>query len=73
MDRRIPVLCKSTEGGVFVPCPVCRHGKILRLQPESSAVGLVIYCRHCKRESVIDIQPGDRLDRVTLRKAIVSA
>ncbi|WP_298029592.1 cysteine-rich KTR domain-containing protein [uncultured Dysosmobacter sp.] len=68
MNRKAVVICKLTPSGVFVPCPVCRHGKMLRLQPDTSAAGLVIYCRHCKRESVVDIRAGESLDRVTLRK-----
>ena len=71
MDGKRVVVCKSTAGGLFVPCPVCRSGHILRLLPDTSAAGLVVYCRRCKRESVIDIQPGDRVGRVTLRRSVV--
>lgn len=69
MIAKSVVLCKSTPSGVFVPCPVCRSGKLLRLYPETEAVCVPLYCRKCKRESVVDIQAGDKFDRVTLRKA----
>ena len=68
MNGRAVVLCKSTLSGVFVPCPVCRSGKIMRLYPETAAACVPLYCRKCKRESVVDIQAGDKFDRVTIRK-----
>ena len=68
MNGRAVVLCKSTPSGVFVPCPVCRSGKLMRLYPETAAACVSLYCRKCKRESVVDIQAGDKFDRVTLRK-----
>ena len=71
MNRKRTVLCKLTEGGLFVPCPVCRSGHILRLLPNTQAAGLVLYCRRCKNESVVDIQPGNHDDRVTLRRSAV--
>lgn len=68
VNGRTVVLCKSTPDGVFIPCPVCRSGKIMRLYPETAAACVSLFCRKCKRESVVDIQPGEKFDRVTLRK-----
>ena len=43
-------------------CPVCRRGKVLKLTEETRAQGLVLYCRSCKHESVVEIKPRDRAD-----------
>ena len=67
MNGKAVVLCKSTPHGVFIPCPVCRSGKIMRLYPETAAACVSLYCGKCKRESVVDIEPGEKFDRVTLR------
>lgn len=40
----------------------------MRLYPETEAACVSLYCRKCKHESLIDIQAGDRLDRVTLHR-----
>lgn len=50
--------CKVTTGVVWVMCPVCGHGKILKLTEQTRAAGLVLFCRRCKHESVVDIVPG---------------
>ena len=68
MNKKAVVLLKNTPGGVFIPCPVCRAGKLMQIYPETAASGIGLYCRNCKQQSVIDIQPGEKLDRVTLRK-----
>ena len=68
MDRRLIVVCKSTPEGLFIPCPVCRSGKLMRLYPETRAEAVSLYCRKCKRESVVDISAGGGLDRVILRR-----
>lgn len=56
------VTCRVTEGGAWVLCPVCRRGKVLKLTVETRAQGLVLYCRNCKHESVVEIAPGGRAD-----------
>lgn len=63
------VTCRVTQGGAWVLCPVCRRGKVLKLTEETRAQGLVLYCRSCKHESVVEIVPGGRengLPRVRL-------
>ena len=42
------LVCKTTMGGAWVVCPVCRRGKLLRLTAETRAEGLVLFCRQCK-------------------------
>lgn len=68
MVRNSVVICKATPGGVFIPCPVCRSGKLMRLYQETEATCVSLYCQKCKHESLIDIQAGDGLDRVTLHR-----
>ncbi len=67
MGRRVVVPWRDTAAGVFVPCPVCGAGKLLRLYPGTRAEDLPVYCRKCKRVSVFNVQPGERSDRVTLQ------
>ena len=51
--------CKTTMGGARVVCPVCRRGKLLRLTEATRAQGLVLFCRQCKQETVVGIEPGE--------------
>ena len=61
------LVCKTTMGGVWVVCPVCRRGKMLKLTEATRAQGLVLFCRQCKHESMVEIGPGDgKMPRVTL-------
>ena len=53
------VACRVTKGVAWVLCPVCWRGKVLKLTEETRAQGLVLYCRSCKHESVVEIVPGD--------------
>ena len=34
----------------------------LRIDPETEAKGFPVYCRDCKRESVLNIEPGQRVE-----------
>ena len=46
-----------TEG--FLECPYCRQNRrVMRIGPQSRAVGVVAYCRRCKNEIIIDIEDG---------------
>lgn len=38
--------------------PVCRRGKLLKLTEATRAQGLVLFCRQCKHETVVEIGPG---------------
>lgn len=68
MEKRVVISHKRTAAGVFSACPICKAGKLLRLYPETSAAALPVFCRRCKRVIVLDIQPGEWADRVTLRR-----
>ncbi|MGE4276316.1 MAG: cysteine-rich KTR domain-containing protein [Lawsonibacter sp.] len=60
MSKTVGALrCKVTTGAAWVMCPVCRCGKLLKLTEETRAQGLVLFCRRCKHESVVEIGPGD--------------
>ena len=60
------LVCKTTMSGAWVVCPVCRRGKLLRLTEATRAQGLVLFCRQCKHESVVEIKPrGGKMPRVT--------
>ena len=59
------LICKTTMGGTWVVCPVCRRGKLLKLTETTRAQGLVLFCRQCKHETVVEIGPcGGGLPRV---------
>ena len=47
------LICKTTMGGTWVVCPVCRRGKLLKLTEATRAQGLVLFCRQCKHETVV--------------------
>ena len=49
------LVCKTTVGGTWVVCPVCRRGKLLKLTEATRAQGLVLFCRCCKHETVVEI------------------
>lgn len=53
------LVCKSASGAAWVMCPACRRGKLLRLTEATRAQGLVLFCRQCKHETVVEIEPGE--------------
>lgn len=67
MERTLKI--EHAASGDYLTCPVCRHRKLLKLTESTSAAGLVLYCRTCKRESVVNIRVGAAADRVTLAPA----
>lgn len=67
MKRTLTI--EHAASGDFLICPVCRHKKLLKLTESTSAAGLVLYCRTCKQESVVNIRAGAAADRVTLAQA----
>lgn len=61
----VELVCKTTMGGTWVMCPVCRRGKLLKLTTATRARGLVLFCRQCKHETTVNITPGGgRLPKV---------
>ena len=67
MKRTLTI--EHAASGDFLTCPICRHRKLLKLTESTSAAGLVLYCRTCKQESVVNIRAGAAADRVTLAPA----
>ena len=51
--------CRVTTGAAWVMCPVCRRGKLLKLAKETRARDLILFCRNCKQEVVVEIGPGE--------------
>ena len=49
----------STQDG-WLTCPVCRRNKrLLQVTPQTSAENLIVFCRICKTEHLIDIRKGE--------------
>lgn len=43
----------------FLICPICgRNHKLLRIDPETRAKHLAVWCRDCKSEIILDIDQG---------------
>ena len=40
----------------WVMCPVCGKMKVLRIEPDTTAHALPVYCRRCGQESVVNIE-----------------
>lgn len=48
----------------WVTCPVCRRNhRLIRIDPETVAIGLPVYCRTCRREIVLNIERGQSVKR----------
>lgn len=65
--RKNFVGCKNTADGVFIPCPNCGHGRLMRITPETSGKNIVLWCKRCKTENIFDIEAGTSVERVSLR------
>ncbi len=50
---------KLTVKEGYLVCPVCkRNRKLLQIDPATQAKHLVVYCRDCKSEIIVDIDEG---------------
>lgn len=56
----------ATQGVAWVLCPVCRKCKVLKLGPGTEATALIVHCKRCGQESVIDVTPEAGGHRVQL-------
>lgn len=43
-----------TRGG-YLLCPICQRQKVLRLLPETEGKQIAVYCKNCRKESVVNI------------------
>lgn len=71
-NSHCPMLFHALGRVYFLPC-LHRAKRLMRLYPETTGAGVALFCRRCKRELVVDIQPGTSPDRVTLREINAAA
>lgn len=46
---------KTNRG--WLMCPACGKHKVLRLLPTTTAKDLAVFCKHCGKESIVNISP----------------
>ena len=62
------LICKESAVKLFVKngwisCPCCRRNtRLMRVLPETEAKCLVVFCRNCKREMILNIDKGQRVE-----------
>jgi len=44
----------------WIPCPLC-GGKMVKALPNTKAENFPGWCKHCKRQSIISIEPLSRV------------
>ncbi|MBQ7778374.1 MAG: hypothetical protein IJ396_05645 [Oscillibacter sp.] len=55
---------KLTVKDGWIACPNCRRNKrLLRIEADTEARGLPVYCRDCKAEIILDIARGQSVER----------
>lgn len=37
-------------------CPACQRGKVLKVRSDTTATNLVVHCKKCGQESVVNIE-----------------
>ena len=43
----------------YLVCPTCRRNRrLIQVRPDTSAKRLVVFCRDCKTEHIVDIDKG---------------
>lgn len=48
----------------WVTCPVCRRNRrLIRIDPETVARELPVFCRDCKNEIILNIERGQSVER----------
>lgn len=55
--------CKLVVKDGWITCPVCRNKRLLRIEEETEAHDLPVYCRDCKTEIILDITRGRSVER----------
>lgn len=46
---------KTNQGWLI--CPACGKHKVLKLRPDTEAENLIVHCKRCGAESVVNISP----------------
>ncbi len=41
----------------YLLCPICQRQKVLRLLPDTSGKKIAVWCKTCKQESIVNIDP----------------
>lgn len=57
------------SGKEWLRCPFCRK-KLLRLEEDSEARGVGLWCAGCKCEREMDVTPGENGHEVTVKRAL---
>lgn len=52
-----PARDRITANNVWLMCPVCGEAKLARLLPTTEVKDLALYCKHCRKERVVNILP----------------
>ena len=47
----------------WIVCPICGNKRLFRLDAETEARNLPVYCRDCKHEIILDITRGRSVER----------
>ena len=40
----------------WLMCPLCQRGKVLKIRSDTRAENLVVHCKKCGQESVVNIE-----------------
>ena len=55
---------KLTVKDGWVACPVCRRNRrLIRIDPNTEATDLPVFCRDCKSEIILNIERGQSVER----------
>lgn len=44
----------TADGNRWLLCPVCKEQKTIRLLPSTQVKALPVYCKRCKKESIVN-------------------
>lgn len=55
--QSVPACDRIKTNNGWLICPACGQWKVLRLRPDTEAKNLLVYCKRCHRESVVNILP----------------
>lgn len=62
--QNVPQCGKLVVKDGWVTCPVCkRNHRLIRVEPETEARNLPIFCRDCKSTVIVNIDRGQSVER----------